>query len=346
MKRKNLKISNDRKMKQSSASKKTSSKTSHQISKKDISKDSLQINVIPHQKSSTVSFHEDVVGSKTYDHQSQDKFKKNSLSKLKYKNSISIKETYYHPLSQKSQISQKSFVKGNSTIISCKSVMGSDIEKNLKPNGSLRPTMTSFKGSKDNWSRQSKASMSKASVSAPAEFKDKMLNLDLWKLKDIMEKFPVFKLDLVSNLSTRASSKKIKKRKRRKNKTIISICICYCPIERNHLMLIGHKNGVISIFKRNVKDIANVIYDYAHQKDLFSLENLILKQKNVDLQTMQCYEQSKFVICGVTSGVIHIIDRNEDIIAQSVIGHSGNITCLNIYLRGFHYYFNYFLIQK
>lgn len=103
-------------------------------------------------------------------------------------------------------------------------------------------------------------------------------------------------------------------------------------------MLIGHKNGIISTFKRSVKDIANVIYDYEHLKDLKCLHSMINKQKNVDLQTMKSYEQSKFVICGVTSGVIHIIDRTDDRIAHSVIGHSGNITCLNIYLKGAFYY--------
>ena len=126
----------------------------------------------------------------------------------------------------------------------------------------------------------------------------------------------------------------LKRKRRRKSQTIVSINMSYSPIDRSHLMLIGHKNGIISLFKRSVKDIANVIYDYAHLKDLKCLHSLISKQKNVDLQTMKSYEQSKFVICGVTSGVIHIIDRKEDRIAHSVIGHSGNITCLNIYLKG------------
>lgn len=203
MKRKEINVSKERKTKVSFNPNQTSSKTSQQMSRKDVSKESLQINVIPHQKTLSVTFNGDIQFSNcsvsNQDGSSQIKvgsIKADQLSKLKYKNSISINDNYYMPKSQKSGKSHQNLVKGESMMVGT-SGPGIEIEEKVKRRNSLRPVLESNLNSHDNWSRQSKMSMCVGS-----DTKEAMLNLDLWKLKDVMERFPIFKLDLVSNLST------------------------------------------------------------------------------------------------------------------------------------------------
>ena len=203
MKRKEINVSKERKTKVSLNPNQTSSKTSQNMSRKDVSKESLQINVIPHQKSLSVTFNGDIQFSNgsvsNQDRSSQIKvgtLNSEQLSKLKYKNSISINDNYNLPKSQKSGKSHQNLVKGESMMVGT-SGLGMEMGENVKRRNSLRPVLESNLNSRDNWLRQSKMSMCVGS-----DVKEAMLDLDLWKLKDVMEKFPIFKLDLVSNLST------------------------------------------------------------------------------------------------------------------------------------------------
>lgn len=99
-------------------------------------------------------------------------------------------------------------------------------------------------------------------------------------------------------------------------------------------MIVGRKCGLIQIFRRVVKDVANSVYDYSPINIIKCLRKLIFKQKNVELQKMSNYLNSKYLITAVTSGVINIIDYKEDQIHFSFIAHSGNITGLEVFLHG------------
>lgn len=99
-------------------------------------------------------------------------------------------------------------------------------------------------------------------------------------------------------------------------------------------MIVGRKSGLMHAYLRSVKDVANSIYDYSSSGVIKCLRRLIGKQKNVDLQQMTSYLDSEYLITAVTSGVINIIDYQEDRIHYSFIAHSGNITGLEVFLHG------------
>lgn len=113
--------------------------------------------------------------------------------------------------------------------------------------------------------------------------------------------------------------------------------ICFTTTEREtkkHLMIVGRKCGLIQIYRRTVKDVIDSVYDYSPAQVVKCLRRLIFKQKNVELQKMTNYLNSRFLITAVTSGVVNVLNFERDEVYYSFIAHGGNITTLEVFLSG------------
>jgi WD40 repeat protein len=116
--------------------------------------------------------------------------------------------------------------------------------------------------------------------------------------------------------------------------SIVSVEFAFLKSERLHLLVVGLKKGTICLMKKSISNVTDSVYQYDFYKKKHSIQKFIKSQRNIELQKITCLNQ--YLFCGLTSGVIHIINiqEDEDTLLSSFIAHQGNITSLDTFFIG------------
>lgn len=208
----------------------------------------------------------------------------------------------------------------------------SNNKNNSKISQSLNPTLSPFLITNTSLLKKKPE---KLSTIKSINYSEK--NFDSSKLQQEMQKNPLLKLDMIKDFYPKLSLNNFSLRTKH-DQSIVSIDFAFLKNERIHLLIVGLKKGTIILLKKSIENVTDSIYNYDFFKKIFSVKKMIQNQKNVELQKTTVLDE--YLICGLTSGVIHLVnlqnggggERGE--ICYSFIAHQGNITTLETFYTG------------